>query len=121
LKPEPSILYVDDHEDTRVLIMTWLGGMGYEVVPADCARQALILAKARKFDLYLLDSRLVDGSGIELCEKLREFDKTTPVIFYSGDHPARMKEALECDVQGYVMKPGFDALPKALGRALNVV
>ena len=49
---------------------------------------------------------------------IREFDKTTPIVFYSGDHPSRLKKALDCDAQGFVLKPGFDALPRELERAL---
>lgn len=113
------ILFVDDHEDTRFLISHLLSNWGYEVVAARGVREGLRLARAGGFDLYLLDSRFGDGSGVELCESIREFDKITPIIFYSGDHPTRLKKALECDAQGFVLKPGLDALPKELERALG--
>ncbi len=115
----PRILFVDDHEDTRYLITHLLGAQGYEVEVAQSVEEGLQLARARRFDLYLLDSRFADGSGTELCEGIREFDKTTPIVFYSGDHPSRLKKALECDAQGFVLKPGFDDLTKELERALH--
>jgi CheY-like chemotaxis protein len=112
------ILFVDDHEDTRYLITYLLGAWGYEVSAAQSMEEGLALARTGSFDLYLLDSRFGDGSGMELCEGIREFDKTTPIVFYSGDHPSRLKKALECDAQGFVLKPGLDALPRELERAL---
>ena len=115
----PRILFVDDHEDTRYLITHLLGAQGYEVEAAESVEEGLQLARAGGFDLYLLDSRFADGSGTELCEGIREFDKETPIVFYSGDHPSRLKKALDCDAQGFVLKPGFDALPRELERALG--
>ena len=113
------ILFVDDHEDTRFLITYLLGSWGYEVSAAATIEEGLSMARAGRFDLYLLDSRFADGSGAELCESIREFDKETPIVFYSGDHPSRLKKALECDAQGFVLKPGLDALPRELERALT--
>ncbi len=115
----PRILFVDDHEDTRYLITHLLGAQGYEVEVAQSVEEGLQLARAGGFDLYLLDSRFADGSGTELCEGIRQFDKRTPIVFYSGDHPSRLRKALECDAQGFVLKPGFDALTKELERALH--
>jgi DNA-binding response OmpR family regulator len=119
LNNKPRILFVDDHEDTRFLISHLLDMWGYEVVVARCLGEGLRLARTGEFNLYLLDSRFADGSGTQLCESIREFDKVTPIIFYSGDHPSHLKKALECDAQGFVLKPGFDALPRELERALG--
>ena len=118
-KSKPRILYVDEHEDTRVVIITWLSVLGYEVRAAAGAREALRMAREERFDLYLLDSRFADATGKELCERLREFDPSTPIIFYSGETPARLEDAMECDAQGYVIKPEFDALPRVIEQALS--
>ena len=115
----PRILFVDDHEDTRFLISYLLDSWGYEAAAAGGLEEGLELARTGRFDLYLLDSRFADGSGTELCEGIREFDKATPIVFYSGDHPSRLMKALECDAQGFVLKPGFDTLPRELERALG--
>ena len=119
MSDSPRILFVDDHEDTRFLITYLLGAWGYVVVAARSVEEGLVLARGGGFDLYLLDSRFADGSGSELCEGIREFDKATPIVFYSGDHPSRLSKALECDAQGFVLKPGLDALPIELERALT--
>lgn len=113
------ILFVDDHDDTRALIVRLLSHWGYEVKAAGSVEEGIRLARGGGFDLYLLDSRFGSLSGADLCESIREFDAVTPIVFYSGDHPSRLKEALECNAQGFVMKPGFDELPKEIERALQ--
>ena len=118
-KTKPRILFVDDHEDTRTLIIRLLAHWGYEVRAAGSVEEGLLLARAGGFHLYLLDSRFGQLSGAELCASIREFDSETPIIFYSGDHPTRLKEALECNAQGFIMKPGFDDLPREIERALH--
>ncbi len=115
----PRILFVDDHEDTRTLITRLLTHWGYEVETAGSVEDGLRHAREGGFNLYLLDSRFGALSGAELCESIREFDSQTPIVFYSGDHPSRLREALECNAQGFVMKPGFDDLPREIERALH--
>lgn len=116
------ILFADDNEDMRFLVVTMLGASDYEVTTADCMASALALARKEAFDVYLLDSRLPDGTGTELCERLREFDRRTPIVFFSGDaYESDRQRALGCGAQGYVEKPNVSALPVAIARALGAV
>lgn len=103
---KPRVLYIEDHEDTRELVTLLLNQRSYEVVTGASIESGIVLATTGKFDLYLLDSWLPDGSGLDLCEKIREFDKTTPILFYSAaayasDHDT----ALKCGAQAYLIKP----------------
>ena len=119
MKTASRILYVDDHEDMRYLISTWLGAAGYAVVTADGAASGLRAAREQTFDLYLLDSRFTDGTGRDLCEKIREFDQTTPIVFYSGKTTEQLQEELSCRAQDFVMKPELDALPRVIDSAIR--
>jgi DNA-binding response OmpR family regulator len=119
MQNNPRILFVDDHEDTRSLVKLWLAQSDHEVVTAESLSSGLRLAQSEPFDLYVLDTRLPDGSGRELCEKIREFDQKTPIIFYSGDTPEQLGRALECGAQDYVVKPEFDGLRRAVSRAMG--
>jgi DNA-binding NtrC family response regulator len=78
------VLYVDDHEDTCALMRVVLARAGYEVSVASCAAEALEHAGREEFDIYVLDNRLPDSTGLELLGRLREFGPHTPVVFYSG-------------------------------------
>jgi DNA-binding response OmpR family regulator len=116
---KPRILFVDDHDDTRNMISYGLQARGYEVVVTDRASEGLRLAREDRFDLYLLDSKLSEGSGAELCGAIREFDAATPIIFFTGEHPALLKEALDCPAEGVVMKPDFDELMEKITGTLR--
>ena len=102
----PRVLYIEDHEDTRELVTLLLTQRSYEVVSGATIESGIALAVAQDFDLYLLDSWLPDGSGLELCEKIRQFDKTTPILFYSAAAYASDHDmALKCGAQAYLIKP----------------
>jgi len=100
------ILYIEDHEDTRELVTLLLAQKSYEVITGSTIASGVALATAGNFDLYLLDSWLPDGSGLDLCQLIREFDKTTPILFFSAAAFAADHEmALKCGAQGYLVKP----------------
>jgi DNA-binding response OmpR family regulator len=79
------ILYVEDHEDTYEMMKLVLGDWGYEVTVARTVANALHLAQSERFELYLLDSQLPDGSGFELCAQICAIAGHAPVVFISGD------------------------------------
>jgi CheY-like chemotaxis protein len=119
-KSKPRILFVDDHEDTCFLVVTWLGTFGYEVTATHSVSEGLRLAKSESFDLYLLDSRLADGEGKDLCEKIRQTDELTPIVFYAGDVRERVLSDSDCETQGFVIKPEIENLHQIISKALNV-
>ena len=101
-----SILYVEDDEDTRELVTYLLARSNYKVVQAEDYHDALLLARANHFDLYLIDNWMSGGSGVDLCKKLREFNPRTPILFYSGGAYERDKQlAFAAGAQGYLVKP----------------
>ena len=105
-RQNPRVLYIEDHEDTRELVTLLLSQKSYEVVTGATIESGIALANDGEFDLYLLDSWLPDGSGLELCQKIREFDKITPILFYSAAAYASDYEmALRCGAQAYLIKP----------------
>jgi CheY-like chemotaxis protein len=116
----PRILSVDDHEDTLSMLQALLGSIGYDVTGASSVADGLRLARTGRFDLYLLDFKFSDGNGRELCERIREFDGETPIIFFSGSHPNIQQEALSCGAQGFVLKPDLAALKREISRALQL-
>lgn len=100
------ILYIEDHADTRELVTLLLGQKSYEVITGSTIETGVALAGSGDFDLYLLDSWLPDGSGLDLCQRIRQFDKTTPILFYSAAaYAADYDRALQSGAQGYLVKP----------------
>jgi len=92
----------------------------YEVVTAESVNEALKLATASEFDLYVLDRHLPDGSGVELCQKLTQLTPGVPCLFYSGDaYDIHRSEALAAGADGYVAKPDIDRLIESVRQLLS--
>jgi two-component system, OmpR family, alkaline phosphatase synthesis response regulator PhoP len=110
--PAARLLYVEDHSDTLEFVSFVLREDGFEVVTVADPEEAIHLAQTERFDLYILDNWLEGMSGIELCTLLREFDSTTPILFFSGAAREQDKRnAIDCGAQGYLVKPSTpDAL-----------
>jgi DNA-binding response OmpR family regulator len=91
----------------------------YEVYTAATVEEACSLALDLQFDLYVLDKRLPDGTGLELCEKLNEITPGVPCIFYSGDaYEIHRREALAAGAAAYVAKPNIEGLIAAVHELL---
>lgn len=104
--PTPRVLYIEDHEDTRELVTLVLQQKSYEVITGSTVETGVTLANTQAFDLYLLDSWLPDGSGLDLCKQIREFDKATPILFYSAAaYEIDREEAMQSGAQAYLIKP----------------
>jgi len=113
------ILYVEDDADTRELVSFVLRQENYDVVLAENNDKALLLARTTHFDLYMIDNWMPGGSGIDLCKRLREFDSSTPILFYSGAaYDDDKKRGIEAGANAYVTKPDVDGL---LGRVTELV
>jgi len=92
---------------------------GYGVETAGGYGEGLRLASAGDYDLILLDYRCAGGAGTELCRQLRERDRETPILFFSGVDPKLQREALSCGAQGFVLEPNFDDLWGEINRSLS--
>jgi len=100
------VLYVDGHTESCELLVLWLSGSGYEVVPANTVSEGLRMARNGAFDAYLLSSWFVDGTGPDLCRAIRSFDSSTPIIFYSALTRDRdLEAAMSAGAQAYLIKP----------------
>ena len=83
-----------------------LNDCGYGVLTAGSVAEALELVREISFDLYILDVRLPDGTGVELCEKLRATHPAIPIIYYSayGDRADHETALARCG-DAYLQKP----------------
>lgn len=113
------ILCVEDDLDSCDMLRVLLHE--YDVVTANTVGEGLKMARAERFDLYLLDSRYPDGSGVELCRQLRLFDTETPVVFHSGlEGESDIRDAMNAGAQAYLVKPiGIDELEGNIERLLE--
>jgi CheY-like chemotaxis protein len=100
------ILCVDNSEDSCHIVNILLARADYEVVVVHTAAEALNEALTSGFDLLLLDNHLPDGSGVELCQQIREVNNHTPICFYSRNAlPRQIEAAMRAGANAYLVKP----------------
>jgi len=120
-----NILIAEDEPDIRDLMIMILEYGGHEVMGANDGAEALTLAKANEFDLFLLDVRMPGVNGYEVCRILRESDATkhTPVLFVSAKgQEAEIEAGLEAGADMYILKPfAASELIEIVGNALAKV
>lgn len=113
------VLCVDDHHDTSEMLELLLSKEDYEVETAGTMEEACRLAEQKRFDLYVLDRRLPDATGLELCGRLQQITPDVPCIFYSGDaYELHRREAIAAGAAAYVPKPDIDGLINAVQKLL---
>ena len=85
-----TILAVDDTEARRYFLSRVLSRAGFEVLQAANGMQGLALAAQQVPDLILLDVKLPDMNGFEICRQLKTDSATAhvPVVFLSSEHGA---------------------------------
>ena len=119
-KTKCRILYVDDHEDSAEMLRLMLSADDYEVHIAHTLEEAFAKAQTQAFDLYVLDKRLPDGSGTDLCRMLNDIAPGVPCIFYTGDaYEMHRQEALAAGARAYVQKPDVDELIQTVHRLMS--
>jgi two-component system KDP operon response regulator KdpE len=118
----PRVLVVDDERQILRALKVILRDAGYDVVEATTVEEALDRAAVRPPDAAIIDLVLPDGSGVDLCRRLREWS-TMPILVLSaiGEEDAKV-EALEAGADDYVTKPfGPRELVARLGAAMRRV
>src|ERR1051325_219798 len=114
------ILYVDDHDDSAAMLKLILADADYEVETARNMEQALQMAADGTFDLYVLDKRLPDGSGLELVKRLNALTPDVPCVIYTGDaYELHQKEAFAAGADAYVAKPDIEKLIDTINKFLT--
>lgn len=102
LQAKGRVLCVDDHSDISDLVSFILDD--YVITPAFSMADAIKAATAEKFDLYIVDYYLPDGTGLELCLMLRAFDKETPILFATTASSITEEQVITAGAQGIIKK-----------------
>ena len=99
------ILIVEDDTTTAMGIEYSLQSEGYTVVHAKDCKTAEQELKNNSFSLILLDLNLPDGSGYDICKKVRS-NGDTPVIFLTAvDEESNVVMGLDLGADDYITKP----------------
>jgi DNA-binding response OmpR family regulator len=102
------ILLVEDEEALAEGLRVNLHRKHYEVDVAGDGRTGLASAQARRYDLILLDIRLPEIDGFEVCQRLRQDGNFTPILMLTArNQPDDVVYGLKLGADDYVTKP-FD-------------
>jgi DNA-binding response OmpR family regulator len=94
-----------------MMLITLLKYALIEAKAVGTAAQAMSSIQTERFDLYLLDSRLPDLDGFDLCRRIRDFDPETPILFFSGAaNDADKERGIKAGANAYLIKPDLDGL-----------
>ena len=103
-----KILVVDNEEDMVEIVTFRLQRAGHSVINAAGGKEAIEKAASEKPDLVLLDLRLPDIQGDEVCKRLKNGEKTKgiPVILLSASNLGSMIEIQKaCGAEAVISKP----------------
>ncbi len=102
-----KILLVDDSRTIRNIQKNVLSEIGHtDIVEAADGVEALSKLGAERPDLMLVDWNMPNMDGITLVRKVRETDKTLPMIMVTTEaEKSRVLEAVKAGVNNYVVKP----------------
>ena len=107
-----SLLFIEDDDAIRLALSLALEDEGYEVREAEDGKSGLAAFAEREPDLVLLDLRLPDMSGFEVCRNLRATSIVPIIIVTAQADTYDLVAGLEAGADDYVTKP---VVPKELG------
>ena len=81
-EPQPTILLVEDFDDTRLMMKLWLQRNGYRVIEAETGEEAITVARRELPDLIIMDMMMPVVDGLDATRQIREYQslQTTPIV-----------------------------------------
>jgi DNA-binding NtrC family response regulator len=116
-----NALVVDDDFAVCRILHRMLSEEQYTVQTSQSVADALVAVEQKSFDVYVVDYKLPDGSGLDVAERIRSKWGATPIILISGYDPSAVAlRAEKLHVSDFLEKPFSreticNAVKKAIG------
>ena len=104
----PTILLVEDFDDTRLMMKMWLTRHGYRVLEAETGEEGVELAQKELPDLIIMDMMMPGMNGLDATQRIREDHalRRTPIVAVSAYGADEYRSiALEAGCNEYVSTP----------------
>jgi CheY-like chemotaxis protein len=104
----PTILVVDDFDDTRCLLRAWLERKGFRVIEAENGNEAVSEAESKLPDLIIMDVEMPEMDGLTATRKIRQSERmgAVPIVVVSAYGADRFRgKALQAGCDEYVSTP----------------
>ena len=121
---KPTVMVVEDSDDTRLMLTEFLVLNGCRVLEADNGKEAVALTQHRCPDLILMDLHLPLMDGLDATKQIREYRDScndVPIVAITAHDGSGVKEsALNAGCNDYLTKPiDFARLEKTLHQILD--
>ncbi|HXC70510.1 MAG TPA: response regulator [Pyrinomonadaceae bacterium] len=116
-----TILVVDDFDDTRLLLRTWLERRGFRVVEAENGFQAIKRAESEMPDLIIMDMQMPQLDGLAATRRIRGLKSlvSIPIVAVSAYGADQFRaQALAAGCNEYVSTPFEPATLEGIIRSL---
>ena len=103
-----KVLYIDDEPEITEIVQAYFTSAGHHCVIENSAKEAINKAKSTSPDIILLDIKMPEISGLEICSMLKKDSDTAdiPVILLSGKAgDYSVDEIYQCGCELLVKKP----------------
>ena len=126
MNTKPKIWVIDDEIDTCELLEILLSDY-YKVTTTTDALKALEILPTVKPDLILLDLKMPNVDGLDVCKKIRSsldpiFRQTPVVIFSAKSDRKDIQQALDSGADDYIIKPfSHDHLLEVVNKNLGIM
>jgi DNA-binding response OmpR family regulator len=107
-RPRKQILLIEDDTSLVRVLRTLLESFGYDVEAVTCGTAGLACIADTPPDLVILDLRLPDMNGYEVCRRLRQVTNPwiLPVLMLTGrDKPVDQLRGYAHGADAYLTKP----------------
>src|SRR5215204_1204395 len=116
-----TVLVVDDFDDTRLLLRTWLERRGFRVVEAENGFEAVDQAEIESPDLIIMDMQMPQLDGLSATRRIRNLKSlnSVPIVAVSAYGADQFRElALAAGCDEYVSTPFEPATLEGIIRSL---
>ncbi len=103
----PAVLFVEDDDSVRDVIVRYLSAHGFDVVAASSAEEALDLEPTRSFDIVVTDVVLPGLDGFAMAAEIVRRTPHVSVHFISGHFDASMAIAAGLSPDTTVLRKPF--------------
>ena len=100
-----SVLVVDDDNAFWRIIQRTLSREHYQVQTSQSVADALGSIEQKPFDAYVIDYKLLDGSGLDVAASIRSKRNAAPIIFMSGYDTSSVASRAEKFHAFFLQKP----------------
>ena len=118
-----TILVVDDFDDTRLLLRTWLQKKGFRVVEAENGNRSVAAAQSDRPDLIIMDVEMTELDGLAATRKIRALKDfaAVPIVAVSAYGADQYRDhALAAGCNEYLSTPFEpDELERLIQTLLN--